>query len=446
MKLRSVELVLPNARVAAAFMTDIWGLAAAGVQGSTHYLRGSGVFPYLISFEEGQEPFVRTTTFVCSAQELEVLGKRVASSGLASTPTAANDPGGGAGLIVELPEGELFRFLASAQESPPIAGRDLPVQLTHVVLNSIDAEATARTAETVLGFRVSDRTRGMVFVRCNDSHHSTAFARSGFSSLNHIAFEMQNIDAVMRGIGRLRDRGLANATLAGLPAGKTYALADVVLLPVIPNPTKILCVGHNYESHRQETGRAKTDYPSIFTRFADTLVAHGQPIVRPRVSKNLDFEGELAIIVGRGGRAIAEASALEHIAGYACFNDASVRDWQWHTGQFTPGKNFPGTGALGPWLITPEEAGDLTAVRVTTRLNGDVVQDQPIGEMLFSIAQIIAYVSAFTPLSPGDVIATGTPGGVGAKRSPPLWMKAGDKVEVDIGPVGRLSNRIIDED
>ena len=239
---------------------------------------------------------------------------------------------------------------------------------------------------------------------------------------------------------------LANAALAGLPAGKTYALADVVLLPVIPNPTKILCVGHNYESHRQETGRAKTDYPSIFTRFADTLVAHGQPIVRPRVSKNLDFEGELAIIVGRGGRAIAEASALEHIAGYACFNDASVRDWQWHTGQFTPGKNFPGTGALGPWLVTPEEADDLTAVRVTTRLNGDVVQDQPIGEMLFSIAQIIAYVSAFTPLSPGDVIATGTPGGVGAKRSPPLWMKAGDKVEVDIGPVGRLSNRIIDED
>jgi 2-keto-4-pentenoate hydratase/2-oxohepta-3-ene-1,7-dioic acid hydratase in catechol pathway len=239
---------------------------------------------------------------------------------------------------------------------------------------------------------------------------------------------------------------LANGALASMADGKRYAIADAVLLPVIPNPGKILCVGHNYESHRQETGRPKAEHPSIFTRFADTLVAHGQPIVRPRASKNLDFEGELAIVVGRGGRAIPEARALEHVAGYSCFNDASVRDWQWHTSQFTPGKNFPGTGALGPWLVTADEAGDLAAVRVTTRLNGEVVQEQPIGEMLFPIPQIIAYVSAFTLLSPGDVIATGTPGGVGAKRTPPLWMKAGDKVEVDIGPVGRLINRIIDED
>ena len=239
---------------------------------------------------------------------------------------------------------------------------------------------------------------------------------------------------------------LANGVLAKLSSGKTYALADVVLLPVVPNPAKILCVGHNYESHRQETGRPKADHPSIFTRFADTLVAHGQPIVRPRASKSLDFEGELAIVIGRGGRAITEARALEHVAGYACFNDASVRDWQWHTSQFTPGKNFPGTGALGPWLVTPDEAGDLSNVHVTTRLNGEVVQDQSIGEMLFPIPRIIAYVSAFTPLSPGDVIASGTPGGVGAKRTPPLWMRAGDKVEIDIGPVGRLINRIIDED
>ena len=239
---------------------------------------------------------------------------------------------------------------------------------------------------------------------------------------------------------------LASNTLAGLPDGKRYALADVVLLPVIPNPSKVLCIGHNYESHRQETGRAKADHPSIFTRFADTLVAHGQPIVRPRASTQLDFEGELAVVIGRGGRAIPEARALEHVAGYACFNDTSVRDWQWHTNQFTPGKNFPGTGALGPSLVTPDEASDLAAVHVTTRLNGVIVQDQAIGEMIFPIPRIIAYVSAFTPLSPGDVIATGTPGGVGAKRSPPLWMKAGDKVEIEIGPVGRLTNRIIDED
>ncbi|MBJ6121626.1 fumarylacetoacetate hydrolase family protein [Sphingomonas mollis] len=239
---------------------------------------------------------------------------------------------------------------------------------------------------------------------------------------------------------------IAAGVLDTLDAGPSLGLAEVLLLPVIPHPSKILCVGHNYESHRQETGRAKVDHPSIFTRFADTLIADGQPIIRPRASTNLDFEGELAIVIGRGGRAIAEADALDHIAGYACFNDASIRDWQWHTTQFAPGKNFPGTGAFGPQLVTPDEAGDLSDVRVTTRLNGEIVQDQPIRDMIFPLAKIIAYISAFTPLSPGDVIATGTPGGVGAKRTPPLWMKAGDRVEVAIGPIGTLSNTIIDED
>ena len=235
--------------------------------------------------------------------------------------------------------------------------------------------------------------------------------------------------------------GLAALAAAG---GEAIARADVTLLPVIPNPGKILCVGHNYESHRQETGRAKADHPSIFTRFADTLVAHGAPILRPGVSTDLDFEGELAIVIGKAGRAIRKSEALDHVAGYACFNDASVRDWQWHTSQFIPGKNFPATGGFGPWLITPDEAGDLSAVHVTTRLNGTIVQDQPIGDMIFPIAKIIAYVSTFTPLSPGDVIATGTPGGVGAKRTPPLWMKAGDTIEVAIGPVGSLTNHIAD--
>lgn len=238
---------------------------------------------------------------------------------------------------------------------------------------------------------------------------------------------------------------IAAGALDTLADGERFALADVTLLPVIPDPGKILCVGHNYESHRQETGRAKVDHPSIFTRFADTLIAHGDPIVRPRVSTNLDFEGELAIVIGRGGRAIDEADAMAHVAGFACFNDASVRDWQWHTTQFAPGKNFPGTGGFGPWLVTPDEAGDLSQVRVTTRLNGEVVQDQPISDLIFRLPRLIAYISTFTPLSPGDVIATGTPGGVGAKRTPPLWMKAGDRVEVDIGPVGRLGNPIADE-
>ncbi|MFD1612338.1 VOC family protein [Sphingomonas tabacisoli] len=211
MKLRSIELVVPGAAAAAAFLTDIWGMAPAAVRCGTHYLRGSGTDPYLVAIEEGDEGFVRSTTFVCSEAELDGLRGRVAASGLNAAPAVSNDPGGGHGMIVELPEGALFRFLASTEQADPIDGRDLPVQLTHVVINAKDAEVTADAAESALGFRVSDRTKGMVFVRCNDSHHSTAFARAGFSSLNHVAFEMADMDAVMRGIGRLRDHGMAPA-------------------------------------------------------------------------------------------------------------------------------------------------------------------------------------------------------------------------------------------
>jgi 2-keto-4-pentenoate hydratase/2-oxohepta-3-ene-1,7-dioic acid hydratase in catechol pathway len=225
-------------------------------------------------------------------------------------------------------------------------------------------------------------------------------------------------------------------------AQASLSLYDVQLLPVIPNPGKILCVGHNYESHRQETGRAKVASPSIFIRFADTLTAHGAEIVRPKVSANLDYEGELAVIIGKGGRHISAADALGHVAGYAPFNEASVRDWQWHTTQFAPGKNFPETGAFGPWMVTVDELPDPSTTSVTTRLNGEVMQSQPTADMLFSVPEIIAYVSTFTALSPGDVICSGTPGGVGAKREPPIWMTPGDVVEVDIPGVGLLRNTI----
>jgi 2-keto-4-pentenoate hydratase/2-oxohepta-3-ene-1,7-dioic acid hydratase in catechol pathway len=227
--------------------------------------------------------------------------------------------------------------------------------------------------------------------------------------------------------------------------GQSYTLAEISLLPVIPNPDKIFCVGHNYESHRQETNRAATDFPSIFTRFADTLLAHGKDILLPKVSTQLDYEGELAVIIGKGGRYISEADAMSHVAGYACFNDASIRDWQWHTRQFIPGKNFPTTGPFGPYMITPDEAGDLSEINVTTRLNGKVMQEQPIKDMIFPISTVIAYISNFTELRPGDVIASGTPGGVGAKRTPPVWMKAGDTIEIEIGPMGILSNKIAEE-
>lgn len=227
--------------------------------------------------------------------------------------------------------------------------------------------------------------------------------------------------------------------------GPRLSRSQVRLLPVIPNPGKILCVGHNYEDHRVETGRARTDFPSIFTRFSDTLVGADAPVVRPRVSSDLDYEAELAVVIGQGGRNIAEAQAMNHVAGYSCFNDASVRDWQWHTRQFIPGKNFPGTGAFGPSLVTPDEVGDLQSVMVESYLNGTRMQGATLDHMLFPIPVIIAYVSQFTPLSPGDVIATGTPGGVGAKRNPPVWMKAGDEIEIRVSGVGSLRNRVVDE-
>jgi 2,3-dihydroxy-p-cumate/2,3-dihydroxybenzoate 3,4-dioxygenase len=248
MKLRSIELVLPGAANAAAFLTSVWGMAEAEVRGGTHYLRGSGRHPYLVALAEGAEDYVRSTTFVCDERELEALRRGVAAAGLASAATRSDDPGGGAGLVVELPEGELFRFLAGAAEADPIAGRDLPVQLTHVVINSEDAEATARIAEEALGFRVSDRTRAMVFVRCNESHHSTAFARAGFSSLNHVAFEMEDLDAVMRGIGRLRDHGLAPAWGPGRhgPGANVFAYFIAPFGPVVEFSTAVDKVPDDY--------------------------------------------------------------------------------------------------------------------------------------------------------------------------------------------------------
>jgi 2-keto-4-pentenoate hydratase/2-oxohepta-3-ene-1,7-dioic acid hydratase in catechol pathway len=222
-------------------------------------------------------------------------------------------------------------------------------------------------------------------------------------------------------------------------------LATLKWLPVIPNPDKILCVGLNYEMHRKETGRAEVSHPTIFARFANSQTAHGKDILRPRVSSKLDFEGELAVVVGKAGRYIPRAEALNYVAGYACYNDGSVRDWQSHTHQFTPGKNFPGTGSFGPWLMTPEELGPLEARRIRTRLNDEVVQDASLGEMIFDIPTILEYCSSFTRLECGDVIATGTPGGVGVKRTPPLWMKPGDVVEVEIEGLGTLRNGIAQE-
>jgi 2-keto-4-pentenoate hydratase/2-oxohepta-3-ene-1,7-dioic acid hydratase in catechol pathway len=215
------------------------------------------------------------------------------------------------------------------------------------------------------------------------------------------------------------------------------------LLPVIPQPEKIFCVGLNYKSHVAETKRADSQYPSIFTRFADSLSAHQAPLPRPKETERFDFEGELAVIIGKGGRSISQANALDHIAGYACFNDATARDWQRHTHQWIPGKNFPLTGPLGPYMATTQEIPDVTQLTLETRLNGEVMQHASLSDLIFTLPVIIEYISGFTPLSAGDVIATGTPGGVGDRREPPLYMKAGDTIEVEISGLGILRNVVV---
>lgn len=220
---------------------------------------------------------------------------------------------------------------------------------------------------------------------------------------------------------------------------------DIRFLPVIPNASKILCVGINYMGHIRETGRDVPTHPVLFTRFADSFVGHGQPMIRPRVSTDYDYEGEMAVIIGKQARHVPRARAMDHVAGFTCCNEGSVRDYQYHTIQFTAGKNFHRSGALGPWMMTRDEQPDPAAFHLQTRLNGEVLQDAPVSDLCFDVPQLIEYCSAWTPLAPGDVIVTGTPGGVGRVRKPPVWMKPGDVVEIDIRGIGVLRNTIADE-
>jgi 2-keto-4-pentenoate hydratase/2-oxohepta-3-ene-1,7-dioic acid hydratase in catechol pathway len=233
--------------------------------------------------------------------------------------------------------------------------------------------------------------------------------------------------------------------LASLPVTGEYGFDAVKLLPVVPNPDKILCVGLNYADHVAEMGREQKDHPAIFTRWANTLIADGEALVKPLESDRFDYEGELALIIGKGGRRISREAAWEHLAGLSIIHDGSIRDWQRHNIQFTPGKNWPATAPFGPAMVPVGDVPDLEAQRVQTRLNGELVQDQPISDMIWDIPAIIAYCSTFTELRPGDVIASGTPGGVGDKRKPPLYMKGGDRVEISIGVIGTLANPVVDE-
>lgn len=229
------------------------------------------------------------------------------------------------------------------------------------------------------------------------------------------------------------------------PLGQPIPLAQVRFSPVIPNPDKIICVGLNYHSHQQETALAPADHPQLFVRFSASQVGHGGAIIRPNVSEKLDFEGELAVIIGRTGRHISRAQALDYVAGYSCYNDASIRDWQMHTRQFTPGKNFDGTGAFGPWLVSADEIPDPARLQLTTHLNAQVVQQAGLDQLIFPVPELIAYISTFTTLVPGDVIVTGTPAGVGVARKPRLYMQPGDQVTVSIDGIGCLQNPIEQE-
>jgi 2-keto-4-pentenoate hydratase/2-oxohepta-3-ene-1,7-dioic acid hydratase in catechol pathway len=236
--------------------------------------------------------------------------------------------------------------------------------------------------------------------------------------------------------------------LAAAEVGKgipEYRLDDVVLLPVIPNPEQIFCIGLNYADHVAETQRQSTERPMIFMRVPASQVGHNQPMLRPAESEKFDYEGEIAIIIGKGGRRISEEESWDHIAGYACYNDGSIRDWQLHTAQWGPGKNFYRTGSFGPWMVTADEIPENAEMTLVTRLNGVELQRATTPQLIHSIPKLIAYISTFTPLSPGDVIVTGTPGGIGLKRTPPLFLKPGDVVEIEVDRIGTLVNTVENE-
>jgi 2-keto-4-pentenoate hydratase/2-oxohepta-3-ene-1,7-dioic acid hydratase in catechol pathway len=227
--------------------------------------------------------------------------------------------------------------------------------------------------------------------------------------------------------------------------GPDVPMEDMEFAPVIPDPDKIICTGLNYRDHVAETGRPLTEKPALFARFAGSQIGHLRPLVKPRVSDEFDYEGELAVIIGKIGRHIPAHRALEHVAGYSCYNEGSIRDWQRHTSQFLAGKSFAGTGGFGPWMVTADEIPDPSGLTLETRLNGQVVQHSTTNCMITSVPEQIAYISTMLPLLPGDVIVTGTPGGVGVKRTPPLFMRPGDVAEVEISGIGILRNPVIAE-
>ena len=229
-----------------------------------------------------------------------------------------------------------------------------------------------------------------------------------------------------------------------------YRLQDIKFLPVIADPAHVWCLAINYQDHIEEIQavgiqRDAPKYPAVFMRYADTLVGHGEPLLKPRASQDFDYEAELAVVIGKAGGHIPESEAMDYVAGYSAFNDASVRDWQFHTRQIAPGKNFRGSGSFGPWLVTPDEMPDPNNLQIAARLNGETLQNGSTRHMIHKIPAFIAYVSTLLDLQPGDVLATCTPSGVGFSRKPPIFMKDGDVCDVEVEGVGVLSNPVVAE-
>ena len=242
--------------------------------------------------------------------------------------------------------------------------------------------------------------------------------------------------------------GLAAADAAArkAPASSVQAMASVTMLPLVPNPGKIVCMGLNYADHAKEGGNARPEYPSFFLRGNSSMVGHNQAIVRPKASTQLDYEAELAVIIGKQARHLTAENALDCIAGYSCFNDGSIRNYQRKSSQWTIGKNFDGTGPFGPCLVTPDELPPGAAgLRIQSRLNGKVMQDANTDVFLWNVVEALRIITECMTLEPGDVIITGTPAGVGYARTPPVWMAPGDICEIEVEGVGILSNPIVDE-
>jgi len=242
--------------------------------------------------------------------------------------------------------------------------------------------------------------------------------------------------------------GLSTAFAAAksAPDSAIKSIKDVNLLPLIVNPSKIVCMGLNYADHAKEGGNARPEFPSFFLRGPSSMVGHNRPIIRPKASSKLDFEAELAIVIGQKARHLKPDNALSCIAGYSCFNDGSIRDFQRKSSQWTLGKNFDATGGFGPWLVTPDElplAGD--GLRIQSRLNGKIMQDGNTKDFLWGVVESLCIITECMTLVPGDVIITGTPAGVGYARTPPVWMAPGDRCEIDIQGIGVLVNTIADE-